>query len=124
MLSGKAVSGRPQLSLSPEKLNFGSVAVGSSRTLRFTIPRRRQRAAHRHPRDPPPAEPFAAVKAVPEGLTIGAQEALHEEVTFKPTARPVRRSAEYVLAGDDGRGHQVVELVGTGVKRPATKLGR
>ena len=114
-LSGKAVNGRPRLSLSPQKLNFGSVAVGSSRTLRFTmldagnVPLTVTRAI-------PPAEPFAAVKAIPEGLTFGAGEALHEEVTFKPTATGPA-IGEYVLAGDDGRGHQVVELIGTGVKR-------
>ena len=121
-LSGKAVNGRPRLSLAPQKLNFGAVPVGSSRTLRFTI-----RDAGNVPltvtRAIVPLEPFAAVKTVPEGLTIGAEEALHEEVTFKPTsAGPA--IGRYVLAGDDGRGHQVVELLGTGVKRAATKLGR
>jgi len=112
-LGGKAVAGAPLLSLSPHKLDFGAVPVGSSRTLRFTIldagkvPLTLTRAI-------PPSEPFAAVKPVPEGLTIGAGEALHEEVTFKPTGVGPAVGL-YVLAGDDGHGHQVVELVGSGV---------
>ena len=115
-LSGKAVSGRPLMSLRPPTLDFGAVAVGHSRTLRFSIfdagnvPLEITRAI-------PPAEPFAADKPVPEGLTIGSDSGLTEAITFKPTAAgPV--SGSYVLAGDDGRGHQLVKLVGRGV-RPA-----
>jgi outer membrane protein assembly factor BamB len=112
-LAGRAVAGHPRMALSPRRLDFGSVAVGSSRTLRFTI-----QDAGNVPvtitRAIPPGEPFSAVKTVPEGLTIEAREALHEEVTFAPTATGAV-SGRYVVAGDDGRGHQVVELVGRGV---------
>ena len=56
-----------------------------SRTLRFSIfdagnvPLEITRAI-------PPAEPFAADKQVPEGLTIGSRSGLTEAITFTPTA--------------------------------------
>ncbi len=113
-LSGKAVSGRPLMSLKPRVLDFGAVAVGHSRTLRFSIfdagnvPLEITRAI-------PPAEPFAADKPVPEGLTLGSSSGLTEAITFTPTAAGPA-SGSYVLAGDDGRGHELVKLVGRGVR--------
>ncbi len=112
-LSGEAVAGSPRLSLRPPTLNFGTVEVGSSRTLRFSVfdagnvPLEITRAI-------PPSEPFLADKQVPEGLTIGSRSGLTEAITFKPTAAG-SFTGHYVLAGDDGRGHQPVTLVGRAV---------
>ncbi len=112
-LSGKAVAGHPLMSLRPRTLDFGEVPVGSSRTLRFSVfdagnvPLEITRAI-------PPAEPFLADKQVPEGLTIGSRSGLTEAITFKPTSAG-SFTGRYVLAGDDGRGHEPVTLVGRGV---------
>ncbi len=112
-LSGEAVAGSPRLSLRPRTLNFGSVKVGSSRTLRFSVfdagnvPLEITRAI-------PPSEPFLPDKQVPEGLTIGSRSGLTEAITFKPTSAG-SFTGHYVLAGDDGRGHQPVTLIGRGV---------
>jgi outer membrane protein assembly factor BamB len=114
-LTGKAVSGRPQMSLRPRTLDFGEVPVGRSRTLRFSIfdagnlPLEITRAI-------PPAEPFVADKLVPEGLTIGSSSALTEAITFTPTAAG-RVTGTYTLAGNDGRGHQIVRLEGRGIRQ-------
>lgn len=112
-LSGKAVAGSPRLSLRPRTLNFGSVEVGSSRTLRFSVfdagnvPLEITRAI-------PPSEPFLPDKQVPEGLTIGSRSGLTEAITFRPNSAG-SFTGKYVLAGDDGRGHQPVTLLGRGV---------
>ena len=121
-LSGTAVAGRPRLSLQRRTLDFGSVPVGASRTLRFTIldagnvPLTISRAIA-------PSEPFAAAKPVPEGLTIGSHTGLQEAITFAPTATGPA-SGRYVLGGDDGRGYQIVTLVGRGVRKAGAPRGR
>ncbi|HUH81423.1 MAG TPA: choice-of-anchor D domain-containing protein [Solirubrobacteraceae bacterium] len=121
-LAGRAVNGRPRLSLRPRTLDFGAVPVGASRTLRFTIfdagnvPLTITRAI-------PPADPFAADKPVPEGLTIGSGSGLTEAITFTPRATGPA-GGSYVLAGDDGRGHQLVRLVGRGVTKAGARRGR
>lgn len=121
-LTGKAANGRPRLALKPATLDFGSIAVGGARTLHFTIldggnlPLTLVRAIA-------PSGPFAAAKPVPEGLTIGPEAGLTEAITFKPTSTG-RVQGTYVLGGNDGRGHQIVTLVGRGVTKAGAGRGR
>ena len=121
-ITGKAVRGRPHMSLRPRRLDFGAVPLGTSRTLRFTIfdsgnlPLTITRAIA-------PSEPFAAAKPVPEGLTIGSESGLTEAITFTPTST-APASGRYVLGSQEGRGYEIVELVGRGVSRSDARRGR
>jgi len=99
-------------SITPMTLDFGSVALGQSKTASFTIantggsPITLNKAA-------PPAGEFAAVSPVGEGTIIEPGKSIAQAVTFAPTVAGAT-SGQYQITADDGQGIQVVGLSGTG----------
>jgi hypothetical protein len=110
--SGEALNGRPRLSVSPLRIDFGAVPVGAARTRTFhvrdtgTIPLRISRSIA-------PSGEFSAPVALPEGVLIEPRYEATITVEFRPTARGPA-TGTYVLNGDDGRGYVRVALTGEG----------
>ncbi|WP_052438994.1 choice-of-anchor D domain-containing protein [Streptacidiphilus jiangxiensis] len=111
-LTGSAVTGAPHLSITPTTTAFGSVAVGTSRTLTFdiantgNIPLTVTKAA-------PPAAPFQVSNPISEGQVLAPGEVVHQGVTFSPTATG-SFSGVYQITGNDGQGPQNETVTGTG----------
>lgn len=112
-LTATAVTGQGHLTLTPAATDLGQVAVGTSRTVTFdiantgNIPVRITKAKA-------PAGVFTAAVPLPEGLSIGPEDVVHQQVTFTPTATGVA-SASYEVTADDGQGQQFETLTATGV---------
>ncbi len=112
-VSGSAIAGAPLLVVRPATLDFGAVALGSSRTLRFrvedagNVPLTISRAIA-------PIGAFSARAELPEGISIEAHGYLEQAVTFAPTAGGAT-AGTYLLNGDDGRGYERVRLLGRGL---------
>jgi hypothetical protein len=111
-INGTAVAGQAKLVMTPSGVNFGSVAVGQSRTMSFdianvgNIPATITKAKA-------PAGDFSSGAPLNEGTVIGAGEVINQTVTFTPSA-PGSESASYVITGDTGQGAFTVPLTGTG----------
>jgi hypothetical protein len=111
-LTGAAATGAAHMVISPPRLDFGSVAVGASRTLTFdvtntgNIPLVIERAAA-------PAGAFSAVAPMSEGIDLDPGGTLHQQVRFRP-ATPGAATGVYRLNANDGRGWVNVVLTGTG----------
>ncbi len=112
-LAGVAQAGRGRLSLLPPRLDFGDTVLGSARTLSFdlantgNVPVTITKAKA-------PAGAFGTANPMSEGITIGPEDTLHQDVTFAPTDRGTA-SGRYEITTDDGRGVQAVTLTGAGV---------
>jgi Bacterial lectin/Bacterial Ig domain/Abnormal spindle-like microcephaly-assoc'd, ASPM-SPD-2-Hydin len=112
-LTGVAETGQGHLVFDPPTLNFGSVAIGTSRTLSFdventgNIPITVTKAKA-------PAGVFTSVSPLSEGISVGPDDVVHQQVTFTPTATG-SATATYLVSSDDGQGAQLENLVGTGV---------
>jgi hypothetical protein len=110
-LTGAAVTGTAVLTLSPDAVGFGSVAVGSSvtKTIRVentgTIPLTISRAAA-------PAGAFSAARPLPEGITLDPGTSVTQAVTFTPTG-PGSFSGQYRFNAENGQGQIVVPLTGS-----------
>jgi len=122
---GVAISGSADptaiLSMAPDVLNFGKVAVGSSATLRFDLgdqgglPLRIIRSA-------PPrtngfialTNPFVQLANTSPPHTIPSNTSVQEIVKFSPTKNGYV-TASWLLEGNDGNGVQRVTLIGTGI---------
>jgi len=110
-ITGSAVVGSPRLTLSPAKVNFGLVARGHSRTMSFKI-RNTGSVTLTLEKAAPPTGEFNAANPVSEGSQILPGQAVVQRVTFRPTKLGTSR-AVYLITGNDGRGHQAEQLVGT-----------
>jgi hypothetical protein len=112
-VTGKAVTGKAVMVVTPRVLDFGSVRVGASATLKFRIDDSGTifliitRAA-------PPAGVFSAPVPLPEGITLDPGTGITQSVTFRPT-RPGKVEDQYRLNGTGGQGWITVELIGTGI---------
>lgn len=112
-LSGTAQTGRGRLTLLPTAVDFGDTVVGTARTLSFdlantgNIPITITKAKA-------PAGVFSAASPLGEGISLGPEDTLHQEVTFAPAAAG-RATGRYEVTADDGQGAQYVTLTGTGV---------
>jgi hypothetical protein len=112
-VAGSARTGQGQLTLLPDSVDFGSVVVGTSATLSFdvantgNIPVTVTKAKA-------PAGAFGAANPLPEGVLLGPEDTLHQEVTFTPAATGPA-TARYEVTADDGQGPQYVTLAGRGV---------
>ncbi len=110
-LTGAAVTGTAVLTLSPDTVAFGSVAVGSSATAAFhventgNIPLTISRAAA-------PAGAFSVARPLPEGITLDPGTSVTQAVTFTPTG-PGSFSGQYKFNADNGQGQMVVTLTGS-----------
>ena len=111
-LTGSSISGQGQLVFTPATLDFGSVAVGSARTLSFditnvgNIPVTITKAKA-------PLTMFSSADPLPEGLTIPADGVVHQSVTFAPTGVGAQADV-YGITSDSGQGPMTELLKGTG----------
>lgn len=112
-LSGSA-SRPPLMTITPERLNFGSVPVGTATTASFTVADNGGSPLMITKSKPPVAAGgFTATTALAEGSTIPAGGSVTETVRFAPTSTgPVTDS--WTITGDDGSGQQVVTFTGSG----------
>jgi hypothetical protein len=111
-ISGVSITGQGTLVFSPPTLDFGSVPLGSSRTLTFEItntgnvPVTVTKAA-------PPTGDFSSATPLPEGSIIGAGLTVTQSVTFTPTSA-TEETAGYEITGDTGQGAMTENFLGTG----------
>ncbi len=105
----------PQIAISSLKLNVGTVAIGQSGIVSFTVGNRGGTPLAINKSKPPVADGFSPVTSLPEGSEIAAHHALVETVRFSPE-RAGRASATWVINGDDGSGLQTVTFTGTGAR--------
>ncbi|MER6098512.1 choice-of-anchor D domain-containing protein [Streptomyces sp. NPDC001728] len=111
-LTGEAVTGRAQLTVTPTSTDFGAVKVGESVTRTFdisntgNIPLTITKAK-------PPAAPFHVTNPISEGQVLGPEDVVHQAVTFSPTSIGAVTAA-YELTSNDGRGPQNESLKGSG----------
>jgi Bacterial lectin/Abnormal spindle-like microcephaly-assoc'd, ASPM-SPD-2-Hydin/PQQ-like domain len=111
-LNGTAITGAPQLTISPASLDLGQVPVGGSARKTFDISNTGNlvltitKAA-------PPTAPFATPNPIAEGQQLNPGAVIHEEVVFLPAA-VAAASGQYLITGNDGKGAQTVSLTGTG----------
>jgi hypothetical protein len=112
-LTGTGQSGQGQLAFNPASTDFGRVVVGTSRTLSFDI-ENTGNVPITVTKAKAPSGVFTAASPLSEGITIGPEDTVHQQVTFTPTVLgPV--SATYLVSSDDGTGAQLETLTGTGV---------
>jgi len=111
--TGTAITGRPLLAVSASRIDFGSVAVGRSKSETFyvrdagSVPLTISRAIA-------PIGEFTASVPLPEGITIEQGTPAAVTVTFRPTTAGAA-SGIYKLNGNDGRGYVTVAFAGRGV---------
>jgi Abnormal spindle-like microcephaly-assoc'd, ASPM-SPD-2-Hydin/Bacterial lectin/PQQ-like domain len=111
-VTGRAVTGKGRLVLTPPVLDFGSQAPGSTRTRWFDItnvgnlPVTITKAKA-------PAGVFTAAQPLAEGTVIGPGQVIHQAVSFTPH-RPGKQTDRYAITGDSGQGAMAERLVGMG----------
>jgi Abnormal spindle-like microcephaly-assoc'd, ASPM-SPD-2-Hydin/PQQ-like domain len=112
-LTGQAVTGYAELSMTPASLGFGSVPVGMTATRTLTVSNTGNlnvtitKAA-------PPALPYIVSTPLPEGQVLAPDESVQVDVTFAPNATGTFNSL-YVITADDGSGPHNVSVSGTAV---------
>jgi hypothetical protein len=117
-ITGTAVTGASHLTITPNPVDFGSVAVGQTATRTFDIVNTGNitltltKAA-------PPVGAFNTTTPVSEGQQLSPGDVIHQTVTFTPTTTGAQ-SAVYSITGDDGQGAVPVALTGTGVTGTGT----
>jgi hypothetical protein len=117
-ISGNAVTGASHLSITPNPVAFGNVALGATATQTFDITNTGNitltltKAA-------PPVGAFNTTTPVSEGQQLSPGDTIHQSVTFTPTTTGAQ-SAVYSITGDDGQGAIAVQLTGTGVNGTGT----
>jgi hypothetical protein len=105
------------LQITPEKSEFGQVAVGSTASKTFTVTNVGGTNVNVTRSKPPSGGEFAASSSLPEGTTLEPGASLTETVVFTPTA-PGAASANWSLNGDDTSGLHEVSFTGTGTVPP------
>jgi len=112
-LQGVAITGQGHLTLTPSSTDFGNVVVGTPRTLSFdignsgNIPITISLAKA-------PAGVFTADPPLSEGVTLGPDDVIHQQVTFTPTATGPAGDI-YQFNANDGQGALIEQLSGVGV---------
>lgn len=102
------------LSIVPETLTFGRVAVGSEAAGSFAISNSGGLPVKINISKPPIANEFHATTTLPEGeSTIGPGETVTETVRFAPTVAGVAQD-EWRIAGEDSSGLHEVRVNGEG----------
>jgi uncharacterized protein with LGFP repeats len=117
-VTATAIQGAPHLQL-PAGLDFGSVPVGSSKTLPFEIDNTGN-VPLTITKAKAPAGVFSTTDPISEGLVIPPGSSAYQTVTFTPTAagKVSGPSYFYELTGNDGQAAQEVMLSGAGVNDP------
>ena len=107
-LSARSLSGNSQLVISPKTLDFGRVALGTSKSATFTvsnggtIPLTITKAA-------PPTAPFDVPTPIGEGQKLQPGEFLTITVVAKPVTAAAATGV-YLITGDDGQSAQQVAI--------------
>jgi hypothetical protein len=104
-----------QITISSLKLAIGTVAIGQSGIVSFTVGNRGGAPLIINKSKPPIADGFSAVTSLPEGTRIQAHQSFAETVRFSPKTAG-HFSATWVITGDDGSGPQTVTFTGIGAK--------
>ncbi len=110
------------LTISPEKLAIGTVAVGSSVSKIITLSNTGGSTLTLNKSKVPLPGPLTVDTALPEGTTIAAGAQLPVTVTFTPTV-PGDVTANLELTADDGQNLRTVALSGSGIPQ-VTTLGQ
>ncbi|QGF23869.1 choice-of-anchor D domain-containing protein [Raineyella fluvialis] len=121
-LSGTAISGAAHLVLNPSTLDFGSVPVGSSRTLNFDVTNTGN-IATTITLAKAPAGVFSTSSPLSEGVVVGPGQVIHQPVTFTPTTVGSAPPAVYAINSDSNTAIMNEQLTGVGtgpVPAPAT----
>jgi hypothetical protein len=111
-VTGNAIAGAGKLEIVPSKVTFGTVNVGSPRTLNFdltntgNVPLTITKAKA-------PNSDFTSSTPLSEGVVIGPEQVIHQAVTFKPS-KPGVQNDSYEITSDTGQGAIYVPLTGTG----------
>jgi hypothetical protein len=112
-LTGNAGAG-PNLVVTPLNNVFGTVAVGSSSTMSFTLQNTGGSDLTISTSSPPAHGAFVAQTSLPIGSKIAAGQTVIETVQLSPTATGAL-SDVWQIAGDDSTGPHSVTFTGTGV---------
>lgn len=111
-LTGTAVSGSSNLTVSPNPLLYGPVLMGTSSTKTFTLANTGNinltvtKAA-------PPTAPYETANPLPEGQGIEGGEELSQDVTFRPITAG-QHVGQYLFGSDDGQGPKAEAVQGVG----------
>lgn len=112
-LTGGAVSGYGNLSITPSSVNFGDVAVGSTGTAGFDVTNTGT-APLTITKAKAPTGVFTTAVPISEGQSLGPGQGIHVDMTFTPTAAGPQQ-AQYEITTDDGQGAMFVNISGNGV---------
>ena len=105
----------PQISISSLSLNVGTVALGQSGTVSFTVGNAGGTPLTITQSKPPIARGFTALTSLEEGTIIPAHVMKIETVRFSPT-RAGPASATWLITGNDYSGPQTITFTGTGAR--------
>jgi len=109
-LNANAVVGQGHLVVTPQPVDFGTVALGSSATESFTVTNDGNIPVTITKAKAPDSE-FTSNAPIPEGQVIGPDQVYVETVAFAPTV-PGTRTDAYEITGDTGQGAMYVPLSG------------
>jgi hypothetical protein len=105
----------PQITISALQLDVGTVAIGQSGIVSFTVGNQGGTPLTITKSKPPTARGFTALTSLHEGTVIAAHAQEIETVRFAPT-RAGLASATWVINGNDTSGVQTVTFSGTGAR--------
>jgi hypothetical protein len=105
----------PQIAISSLRLDVGTVAIGQSGIVSFTVGNRGGTPLTITKSKPPTASGFTAVTSLQEATVIPPHALRTETVRFTP-AKAGRASATWVINGDDSSGVQTITFTGTGAR--------
>jgi hypothetical protein len=104
----------PQMQVSQQNIEFGTVPVGVTATESFTVQNTGGTALTIDKSKPPVGDAnFNPVTSLGEGTTVEPGQSVQETVDFTPTSTG-DHSASWLIQGDDGSGLQTVNFDGTG----------
>jgi hypothetical protein len=115
-LSGEAIVGVAQLSVTPASLSFGSVPVGLSATKTLTVSNTGNLAVT-ITKAAPPALPYVVNTPLPEGQVLTPGNTIQVQVTFSPSM-PGTYNNVYTISSDDGHGAHAVPVTGSSTNPP------
>jgi hypothetical protein len=112
-LTANAIVGRGHLLITPQPVDFGTVALGSSTTQTFAITNDGNIPVTVTKAKAPDSD-FTSASPLPEGQVIGPDQVYVQSVTFTPGATGTQ-SNSYEITADDGQGAMYVPITGTAV---------
>ena len=124
-LTGNAVIGQGQLTLTPTQTDFGPLAIGSSSTMSFNVTNTGNIPITITSVNPPTGGVFTAVTppscggacTTLLGFVLNPGDVVSQPVSASPTASgPV--TGQFTLTANDGRGPQTETLTATGIPGP------